>query len=57
MDEPKVVTLAETEMYEVVEIQGEEGEKTYHLELGSLTLHFFPEEWEEFLDLMTQVLH
>ncbi|MGC9357141.1 MAG: hypothetical protein ACP5GX_04720 [Anaerolineae bacterium] len=57
MDEPKVVTLAETELYEVVEIQGEEGEKTYHLELGSLTLHFFPEEWEEFLDLMTQVLH
>jgi hypothetical protein len=25
---------------------------TYHLELGTVTVHFFREEWEEFLALM-----
>ncbi|MFP4345513.1 MAG: hypothetical protein ACLFU8_12530 [Anaerolineales bacterium] len=56
MAEPKVETLAETDVYEVLKIRGEEGETTYHLELGNVTLHFFPEEWEEFTDLMTQVI-
>lgn len=56
MNEPQVETLAETETYEVLKIRGEQGETTYHLELGNVTLHFFPEEWEEFVDLMTQVI-
>jgi hypothetical protein len=28
-----------------------DGETTYHLELNNVTLHFFKEEWVEFLDL------
>ncbi len=55
MKEPQVETLAETELYEILKIRGDEGDITYHVELGNITLHFFEEEWEEFLDLMTQV--
>ena len=29
-----------------------DGERTYHLELGPVTAHFFQEEWEEFIDLI-----
>lgn len=28
-----------------------DGETTYHLELNNVTVHFFTEEWEEFLKL------
>ena len=28
-----------------------DGESTYHLELNNLTVHFFTEEWQEFLQL------
>ena len=28
-----------------------DGETTYHLELNNVTLHFFREEWDEFLEL------
>ena len=27
------------------------GETTYHIELNNVTLHFFEEEWEEFIEL------
>jgi hypothetical protein len=29
-----------------------DGETTYHLELNNVTVHFFTEEWEEFLKLV-----
>jgi len=32
-----------------------DGETTYHLELGTITVHFFREEWEEFLRLVGEV--
>jgi len=28
---------------------------TYHLELGSVTVHFFEEEWTEFLELVAEL--
>jgi hypothetical protein len=43
--------LAETDHYIVWEAIEPDGEKTYHLELGRVTLHFFVEEWEEFREL------
>jgi hypothetical protein len=43
--------LGETDNYIVWEALEPDGEKTYHLELGRVTLHFFAEEWEEFLEL------
>jgi len=50
--EPKTETLAETDAYMAWKAEEPDGEVTYHLELNNVTLHFFTEEWEEFLDLV-----
>ncbi len=44
--------LAETDNYMVWEVREPDGEITYHVELGAVTLHFFREEWDEFLQLI-----
>jgi hypothetical protein len=51
-DSIKTVTLAETDNYMIWTAQDDEDEMTYNLELGSVTLHLFKEEWEEFLQLI-----
>ncbi len=51
-NEPKTTTLAETESYAVWQAEEPDGEVTYHLELNNVTVHFFREEWLEFLDLV-----
>jgi hypothetical protein len=43
--------FAETENYLAWRADEPDGESTYHLELNNLTVHFFAEEWEEFLQL------
>lgn len=55
-DESQMNTLAETENYVAWEASDPDGEVTVHLELGSMTVHFFPEEWEELLSLVDEVL-
>ncbi len=50
-NEPKTQTLAETENYLVWRAEEPDGETTYHVELNNVTVHFFQEEWEEFLEL------
>jgi hypothetical protein len=49
--EPKTQTLAETDNYLAWKAEEADGESTYHLELNNVTMHFFTEEWQEFLDL------
>ena len=49
--EPKTETLAETDNYLVWKAEEPDGETTYHVELGNVTVHFFEEEWNEFLQL------
>jgi hypothetical protein len=44
-------TLAETPNYIAWKATEPDGEVTYHLELGTVTLHFFHEEWKEFVEL------
>lgn len=46
--------LAETDNlhYQVWKADEPDGETTYHLELNNVTVHFFTEEWEEFLLLI-----
>jgi hypothetical protein len=56
MEEPSIEVLAESEEYSAFRAEEPDGETTYHLELGSVTLHFFLEEWEEFLVLMEEVV-
>lgn len=43
--------IAETENYIVWEVTEPDNEVTYHVELGAVTLHFFREEWDEFMQL------
>lgn len=50
-NEPQTETLAETENYVVWKAEEPDGETTYHVELNNVTVHFFQEEWDEFLDL------
>jgi hypothetical protein len=45
-------TLSETEHYMIYKADEPDGEATYHLELGQVTVHLFKEEWEEFLALV-----
>lgn len=47
--------IAETDNYLAWRADEPDGESTYHLELNNLTVHFFAEEWEEFLKLIKLV--
>jgi hypothetical protein len=44
--------IAETENYLAWQANEPDGETTYHLELNNMTIHFFREEWQEFLQLV-----
>ncbi|MGB2962378.1 MAG: hypothetical protein WBB69_00140 [Anaerolineales bacterium] len=48
--------IAETESYLAWKADEPDGESTYHLELNNLTVHFFSEEWDEFLQLAELLL-
>ena len=53
--EPKTETMAETDNYLAWQAQEPDGEVTYHLELNNITIHFFQEEWDEFLTLISEL--
>lgn len=46
--------IAETENF-IVWRSEEDGELTYHIELGGLTLHIDSEEWDELVTLFKSV--
>lgn len=50
-NEPRTSTMAETENFIAWKAEEPDGEVTYHVELNNVTLHFFEEEWAEFLEL------
>ena len=45
-------TLAETDNYLLWRSQEPDGEVSYHVDLDTVTLHFYQEEWQEFVDLI-----
>ena len=49
--EPRTQTIAETDNFLAWKAEEPDGETTYHIELNNVTVHFFEEEWEEFLEL------
>jgi len=51
-NEPKTETIAETDNFMAWKAEEPDGETTYHIELNNVTLHFFDEEWNEFLQLV-----
>jgi hypothetical protein len=50
--EPQTQVIAETDNYLAWQADEPDGETTYHLELNNVTLHFFKEEWDEFIKLV-----
>jgi hypothetical protein len=44
--------IAETQNYLVWTAEEPDGEQTFNVELGAVTVHFFQEEWDEFLKLI-----
>jgi len=48
-------TLAETDNYMIWQAEEPDGETTYHVELNNVTLHFFEEEWNEFIALVNSL--
>jgi hypothetical protein len=50
--DPQTQVIAETDNYLAWMAEEPDGEVTYHLELNNVTLHFFQEEWDEFLSLI-----
>ncbi len=55
LPEPKTEVIAETDDYLAWRAEEPDGETTYHLELNNVTLHFFREEWERFLELVRAI--
>lgn len=47
--------LVETENYMVSRTKEPDEEVVYHIEFFNVTLHFFQEEWDEFVALMEEV--
>lgn len=54
-NEPRTETIAETENFMAWRAEEPDGETTYHIELNNVTLHFFEEEWKEFLELVKEL--
>ncbi len=54
-DEPRTTTLAETENFIAWKAEEPDGETTYHIEINNVTLHFFEEEWKEFIELAREL--
>lgn len=50
--EPHTETIAETDNFLAWKAEEPDGETTYHVELNNVTVHFFEEEWTEFLQLV-----
>jgi hypothetical protein len=51
-NDPRTETITETDNFLAWKAEEPDGETTYHLELNSVTVHFFEEEWKEFLQLV-----
>lgn len=49
---PELTIVAETENYAVLLGQDIDGQPVYSVELGSVTLHLFQDEWEELIELV-----
>lgn len=50
--ELEINTLAETENMAAWQADEPDGETSFQLQLNNVTVHFFQEEWDEFLTLI-----
>ena len=49
----ELAIVSETENYAVLLGQDTDGQPVYSIELGSVTLHLFQDEWEELIELVS----
>ena len=54
-EQVKTTNLSETANFIAWQAEEPDGEVTYHLQLGGVTLHFFQEEWDEFKSLAREL--
>ena len=52
---PETETIAETDNFLAWKAEEPDGETTYHIELNNVTVHFFQEEWNEFMQLIKEL--
>ena len=55
MTDQELEVLAETEDFSIWRIEEPDGEATYHVEFGAVTVHLFQEEWDQFRELVSQL--
>ena len=51
-EDGELVLLAESANYAVMVAEDMDGESIYNIQLGSVTLHLFEEEWDELVQLI-----
>ena len=51
-----IQSIVETDNYTIWRADEPDDESTYHLELNNVTVHFFKEEWEEFMELANRLV-
>lgn len=44
--------IAATDNFLAWKVAEPDGETTFHIDINNVTVHFFKEEWDEFLELM-----
>lgn len=54
--QPNTEIIAETDNYSTWRAEEPDGEITFHLELNNVTVHFFREEWDEFMQLLRSLI-
>jgi hypothetical protein len=55
-NEPVIEIVVETENYSIWKAEEPDGEVSYNLQLNNVTINMFQEEWDEFRDLVKQLL-
>ena len=53
-EEAPLTLLAETANFAVLVGEDADGEEVFNIELGTVTLHLFREEWEELVSLIRE---
>lgn len=52
-----IQTIVETDNFTIWRADEPDDESTYHLELNNVTIHFFKEEWDEFVKLVNLLVN
>ena len=54
--EPTFISIVESEDNYLYSAKEPDGEETYHLQIGNVTMHFFLEEWQSAIKFLEKVV-